>query len=304
MLLSKKLYDWDKKTKIFSSKEDGLVLDFTGIDGVTFNTGSYCTFKTGHECTFNTGPSCTFKTSSDCTFKTGYSCAFYTGYYCTFNTGNSCTFDTGSDCTFKTDSSCTFLTGSHCTFKTGNSCTFITGSDCAFETGPYCTFNTEYDCTFNTGSDCIFKTGHKCTFIVRDNCFVTRLDIKGVTEIPTGKKIQLNGYEISGYTVIGEKKEIPTCNGKVVESDCTFNTSVACTFKTSSDCTFGVGDNCYLIRYDVKGVTEIPANKKIKLNGHEIAGYTVIKEKKETPTCNGKVVEIDGKKYKLTEIKE
>jgi hypothetical protein len=32
------------------------------------------------------------------------------------------------------------------------------------------------------------------------------LDVKGVTEIPTGKKIKLNGYEISGYTVIEEKK--------------------------------------------------------------------------------------------------
>jgi hypothetical protein len=55
---------------------------------------------------------------------------------------------------------------------------------------------------------------------------------------------------------------------------------------------------------DVKGVTEIPPDKKIKLNEHRIAGYTVIEEKKEIPTCNGKVVEIDGKQYKLTEIKK
>jgi hypothetical protein len=41
------------------------------------------------------------------------------------------------------------------------------------------------------------------------------------------------------------------------------------------------------------------------LNSYGIAGYTVIEEKKEIPTCNGKVmVEIDGKKYQLTEIKE
>jgi hypothetical protein len=55
-----------------------------------------------------------------------------------------------------------------------------------------------------------------------------------------------------------------------------------------------------LTRYDVKGVTEIPVYKTIKLNGYIIAGYTIIEEKKET-SCDGKIVEIDGKKYKLTE---
>jgi hypothetical protein len=198
MPLSKKLYTWDENTQTFSTNVDGLVFDFAGIDGVTFNTGSFCTFLTG------------------------YSCTFKTGFYCTFNTG--------SNCTFKTNFACTFNASDDCTFKTGPSCTFKTGTDCRFDTGHSCTFKTGYSCAFKTGSDCIFKTGPKCTFEVEDNC-------------------------------------------------------------------------C-LIRYDVKGVTEIPANKKIKLNDHEIDGYTFIKEKKEIPTCNGKVVEIDDKKYKLTEIKE
>jgi hypothetical protein len=169
--LSKKLYTWNEKTKTFSTKEDGLVLDFTGVNGVTFNTGSDCTFKTWHDCTFDTG------------------------FYCTFKTGFDCTFNTGSYCTFKTSFGCTF--------NTGYSCTFLTGSSCAFK----------------TGSDCTFKTGPKCTLTVRDNCFVTRLDVKGVTKIPTGKKIQLNDYGISGYAVIKEKKEVPPCNGKAVEID-------------------------------------------------------------------------------------
>jgi hypothetical protein len=56
-----------------------------------------------------------------------------------------------------------------------------------------------------------------------------------------------------------------------------------------------------LIRWDVKGVTEIPENKTIKLNGYEIAGYTLVEEKKEIYSCDGKIVEIDGKKYKLIE---
>jgi hypothetical protein len=185
--LDPSLYTWDEKTKTFSSNENGLVLDFTGVNRVTFNTGSDCIFKTGSDCTFDTG------------------------YYCTFKTGSDCTFKTGSSCTFKTGSSCTFKTSYYCTFKTGSDCTFDTGYDCTFDTGSYC--------TFNTSSYCTFKTDFKCTFIVRDNCFVTRFDVKGVTEIPTGKKIQLNGYEIAGYTVIEEKKEVPTCNGEVIEID-------------------------------------------------------------------------------------
>jgi hypothetical protein len=157
-VLDPRLYTWDEKTKTFSSDVDGLVLDFTGVNRVTFNTFS--------------------------------------------------------------------------------SCTFLTGAYCTFDTGSYCAFITSYSCTFRTGNDCAFKTG----------------------------------------------------------SDCAFNTGYSCIFK--------VGDNCSSIRYDVKGVIEIPTDKKIKLNGYGIAGYTIIEEKKEIPTCNGKVVEIEGKKYKLTEIKE
>jgi hypothetical protein len=197
-VLDPSLYNWDEKTKTFSSDVDGLVLDFTGVNGVTFKTGSHCTFKTGADCTFNTGSYCTFKTSYGCTFNTGFSCTFLTGSDCRFYTSNACTFDTGPDCTFKTGVACTFNTG----------------------------------------------------------------------------------------------------------SSCTFNTSWYCTFKTGSNCIFEVGKNCSLVRYDVSGVTEIPPGKKIKSNNHGITGYTVIEEKKEIPTCNGKVVEIDGKKYKLTEIKE
>jgi hypothetical protein len=178
-VLDPSLYIWDEKTKIFSSDEDELVLDFTDVYGVTFKTGTFCTFNTGSSCSFKTGPSCTFNTGS----------------YCTFNTGHSCTFKTGYDCTFKT--------GSECTFKTGHSCAFKTGLSCAF----------------NTSSHCAFNTGSNCTFEVGENCSLIRCDVKGVTKIPTGKKIKLNEHRISGYTIIKEKKEIPTCNGKVIEID-------------------------------------------------------------------------------------
>ena len=84
------LYTWDAATQTFSSKEDWLVLDFSNMNKVTFNTRSCCTFNAGGNCTFNTGG------------------------YCTFHTGSNCTFDTGSDCTFNTRSKCTFTTGNEC----------------------------------------------------------------------------------------------------------------------------------------------------------------------------------------------
>jgi hypothetical protein len=165
--LDPSLYNWDENTKTFSTKEEGLVLDFTDVSGVTFNTGYFCTFNTGPYCTFDTGPYCTFKTGAECAFNTCYDCTFKTGSSCTFNTGSYCTFDTGSDCTFKTN----------------------------------------YDCVFITGSDCTFKTSYHCTFEVGENCYLIRYDVKGVTEIPANKKIKLNDHGMAGYIFVGEKKE-------------------------------------------------------------------------------------------------
>ena len=75
-------FEWDEKTKTFSSNEDGLVLDFAGISNCTFNTLGGCTFNTLGGCTFDTGWSCTFVTGDRCTFVTGWGCTFKTGEKC------------------------------------------------------------------------------------------------------------------------------------------------------------------------------------------------------------------------------
>ena len=110
----------------------------------------------------------------------------------------------------------TFKTGRYCTFKTGYECSFTTGWGCTFTTGDNCTFTTGWDCTFTTGPDCTFKTGPRCTFNTGDNCFVTRFDVKGVTEIPEGKTIKFNEHKMAGYEVIEEKHTI-TIDGKEIE---------------------------------------------------------------------------------------
>ncbi len=125
-------YTIDLDTRTFSSSEDELVLDFSGLGRWTFKTGISCTFKTGDYCTFKTYANCTFKTGKCCTFKTGKCCTFNTGECSTFDTLWSCTFDTGDDCTFDTGKCSTFDTGKCSTFKTGNNCTFDTGECCTF----------------------------------------------------------------------------------------------------------------------------------------------------------------------------
>jgi hypothetical protein len=83
-------FSWDEKTRTFSTLEHGLVLDFTGIDGYTFITGSLCIFITRAHCTFIIGDNCTVDTGSYCTFKTGSYCTFKTGWRCTFITRINC----------------------------------------------------------------------------------------------------------------------------------------------------------------------------------------------------------------------
>jgi hypothetical protein len=116
-------YHWDEASKTFSTTENNLVLDFSGWDEVTFNTGC------------------------------------------------------------------------DCTFTTGSGCIFTTGSGCIFTTGCDCTFTTSSDCTFNTGCGCTFTA-------CGENCFITRWDVKGVTEVPENTTIKLNGLKVAGYTEV------------------------------------------------------------------------------------------------------
>jgi len=74
--LLKGMYSIDLDNKVFNSPCAGLVLDFTGCSGWTFNVHNYCTFKTGANCTFDTGCGCTFRTDNDCTFDTEGNCTF------------------------------------------------------------------------------------------------------------------------------------------------------------------------------------------------------------------------------------
>lgn len=58
--------------------------------------------------------------------------------------------------------------------------------------------------------------------------------------------------------------------------NCTFNTGFDCTFNTGPDCTFDTGKNCVVVRRDIYEVIEIEEGKKIKLNGYNEKGFTIL----------------------------
>jgi len=174
-------FNWDEKSKIFSTKECNLIIDFTSINKVTFNTGDCCIFRTGDNCDFNTT------------------------YYCMFDTGNRCNFKTYSNCRFDTGDNCSFNTKENCTFNTGNNCIFITDSNCIF--------NTNNDCNFMTNENCIFKTSENCRFKTDEYCIIIRKDICEIIEVPKNKKIKLNEFGIKGYT----SNHIITIDDKEIE---------------------------------------------------------------------------------------
>jgi hypothetical protein len=113
-----------------------------------------------------------------------------------------------------------------------------------FKTSYGCTFKTGFGCTFRTGSRCTFRTGSRCTFDTGFGC-----------TFKTSYGCTFN----TGY-------------------GCAFKTGSRCAFKTGSDCTFKTGYECVCVRRDVYDVIEIPENVTIKLNDHEIPGYTIVKE--------------------------
>ena len=90
----------DKKEKTFYTKESNVILDFSNLNGWTFETDDSCVFITGSNCKFITGVNCMFSTKHNCKYQTGDFCTFDTNSDCVFNTGDECTFDVSSDCVF------------------------------------------------------------------------------------------------------------------------------------------------------------------------------------------------------------
>lgn len=62
---------WNADTRTFSSQENGLVIDFAGINNCILNMGSNCSVETGNNCSCTTGPDCSLSTGWHCTVDAG-----------------------------------------------------------------------------------------------------------------------------------------------------------------------------------------------------------------------------------------
>ena len=78
-------FKWDEKTKTFSSNEDGLVLDFKGVDNLTINCRNYCAINCESFCTIDCMSFCTINCGFSCTINCGSSCTINCRHYCTIN---------------------------------------------------------------------------------------------------------------------------------------------------------------------------------------------------------------------------
>jgi len=107
--LDPELYTIDKVNKTFTSKENNLVLDFTGKSNWIFRIGDHCTIDTYSDCTITVGDHCNIDAESNCNI----------------TTGNRCNIDTCSDCNIATGDQAVVVTCGDSTITSGKNCVVI-----------------------------------------------------------------------------------------------------------------------------------------------------------------------------------
>ena len=85
------------------------------------------------------------------------------------------------------------------------------------------------------------------------------------------------------------------------DDNCQFKTDGGCIFYTADSCEFKTGEECVVVRRDIYEVIELPKDQRIRLKEYAIKGYEVIEEEEKKEE---EIMILNGKKYKLTEIKE
>ena len=174
--LSLSKFCWDGKSKTFSSREDGLVVDFATMNFATIKCGYYATIDCGFSATIDCGGYATI----DC----GKSATIDCGYYATIDCGYSATIDCGDYATIKCGDYATIKCGDYATIKCGGSATIKCGFSVTIDCGGYATIDCGDYATIKCG-------GSKCVIIRRDNFEV----IKPLS----GDVIQTCPYQIQGY---------------------------------------------------------------------------------------------------------
>lgn len=88
------VYIEDRKNKVFTATITGLVIDYTGYNGWTFNLKDETVIRTGHSCKINAGNDCTIRSGTRTTLNIGNNCLVRTGDKSIIKTGRNCSIMT------------------------------------------------------------------------------------------------------------------------------------------------------------------------------------------------------------------
>ena len=141
--------------------------------------------------------------------------------------------------------------------------TFKTGGGCTFKTDDSCVFYTGHWCIFETRDMCVFKTGESCVF-----------DTGSWGHFYTGDG---GLFKTGGY--------------------CQFDTGDNCVFKTDEGCVFKTGEECVVVTRDICRAPALPKDQSIRLKGHDVKGYEVIKEEVKTILIGDREIEISKAEF-------
>ena len=108
------LYTIDEVNKTFASRENGLVIDFTGEGGWIFRINHNCTITTGDGCFINADFNCNITTGHNCFINTGSGCNIIANDGCTIDAGYTCHISTGHNAVIRAYGNSDITSGENC----------------------------------------------------------------------------------------------------------------------------------------------------------------------------------------------
>jgi uncharacterized protein (DUF2345 family) len=154
-------FSWDEKTKTFSTNENNVLADFSGIDHVTLTAGGWSTLTAGDNSTLTAGGYSTLRAGNGCTLTAGWQGTLTAGGWSTLTAEDNSTLTAGwqstltaggwSTLTAEDDS--TLTARGYCTLKAGNGCTLTAEDNSTLTAGDNSTLRAGWYCTLTAGDD-------------------------------------------------------------------------------------------------------------------------------------------------------
>jgi len=196
--LARNLYRIDTANHTFTSKENGLVLDFAREISWFLNirSGDDCSVTAGNYINITIGDGGDVIAGNDCVISADYRSTIEAGDWCTITAEHESTITAGDDCRITVDRSSTIYAGSDCNI--------IADDDCTISVYDNCVVTVDDDCNISVGNDCVIVVrGDMGLFITAGkNCVVIRTKINETINLVEGQVIELNNIQVQGYEVL------------------------------------------------------------------------------------------------------